>query len=85
MKLHEIVDFLNKAKLGKYMTSSKFLLSLRPHDHAACICSARNGETLHDCIKRWAAQHAPDVTIVDDDDGEDHSSDYKIVDDEDDL
>jgi hypothetical protein len=86
MKLNEIKSFLDKAKLGKYMTVGQFMLSLRDHDYNALVGSVRNGETLNDGAKRWAEKHAPDITIVDDDydDGEDPGTQFKIVDDEDD-
>lgn len=79
-------DFLRTQERGKYMTHGQFMLSLRDHDYESLVASARNGETLRDVVVRWAAKHAPDITIVDDDydDGKDPGTQYKIVDDDED-
>ena len=85
MKLSEIKDFIDRAKRGKYMTHGQFMLSLRAHDYENLVNSVRNGETLRDGVIRWAAKHAPDITIVDDDyDDGDPGTQFRIVNDEDD-
>ena len=63
----KLSDFLNKAKLSKCLTSSQYLLTLLPHDYEAVLNSSKAGESLNDCIIRWAKVNSPDITIVDDD------------------
>jgi hypothetical protein len=77
-------DFLGKMSRGKYMTVSQFMTSLHPHNYKALVDSVHGGETLDAGARRWAAKHAPDITLIDDDDGEDNSKPFKYVDDDED-
>lgn len=76
-------DFLKAQERGMYMTPEKFLRSLKHADYQSVLDSTQPGETLDSAVRRWAEVNAPDITIVDDDDGVDHGKDWWITHDKD--
>lgn len=75
MKLQEIHDFLDKAKRGKYMTVGQFMRSLSSQHYKELLDSAKDGQNLEEIVRTWAAENAPDITLVDDSyDGDGHGT-----------